>query len=64
LAGSERVGMSGSTGIAQKESIDINQSLLTLRKVISALSNIANGKVDKDKIHIPYWDSKLTSLLK
>lgn len=37
---------------------------MTLRKVITALSNIANGKVDKDKVHIPYWESKLTSLLK
>ena len=32
--------------------------------MITALSNIANGKVDKEKVHIPYWESKLTSLLK
>lgn len=39
LAGSERAGLTGNTGIAYKESVDINQSLLTLRKVINGLSD-------------------------
>ena len=38
LAGSERTGLTGSTGVGYKESIDINKSLLTLRKVINGLS--------------------------
>lgn len=38
LAGSERSSMTGNTGIAQKESIDINKSLFTLRKVITGLA--------------------------
>ena len=62
LAGSERVGMTGSTGVAYQESIDINKSLLTLRKVITCLAEIKQNK--KNIPHIPYWESKLTSLLK
>ena len=60
LAGSERVGLTGNTGIAYKESVDINKSLLTLRKVINGLSDRKN----KNKQHIPYRESKLTCLLK
>jgi kinesin family protein 4/21/27 len=61
LAGSERVGLTGNTGIAYKESIDINKSLLTLRKVINGLSD---RKSNQKKAHIPYRESKLTCLLK
>lgn len=61
LAGSERAGLTGNTGIAYKESIDINKSLLTLRKVINGLSD---NKGSKAKAHIPYRESKLTCLLK
>lgn len=39
LAGSERVGQTGTTGISAKESIDINKSLFVLRKVIMGLSD-------------------------
>lgn len=56
LAGSERVGLTGNTGIAYKESVDINKSLLTLRKVINGLAD----KKSKNKAHIPYRESKLT----
>jgi len=56
LAGSERAGLTGNTGIAYKESIDINKSLMTLRKVINGLSD----KKSKNKAHIPYRESKLT----
>ena len=38
LAGSERTEYTGSTGVGYKESLDINKSLLTLRKVINGLS--------------------------
>lgn len=60
LAGSERVSMTGNEGVALKESIEINKSLFTLRQVITTLSSIRDG----DASHIPYRDSKLTSLLK
>lgn len=61
LAGSERTSLTGNVGVAQKESVDINQSLLCLRKVIQGL---ADQSKTKKHIHIPYRESKLTSLLK
>jgi hypothetical protein len=39
LAGSEKMSQTGTTGINAKESIDINQSLLVLRKVITSLTS-------------------------
>jgi kinesin family protein 4/21/27 len=39
LAGSEKQSLTGTTGIQAKESIDINKSLLVLRKVITALTD-------------------------
>ena len=64
LAGSERISLTGTKGLAAKESIDINKSLFVLRKVIMGLSDISRGHANKDQAHIPYRDSKLTSLLK
>ncbi|KAJ1439387.1 P-loop containing nucleoside triphosphate hydrolase protein, partial [Ochromonadaceae sp. CCMP2298] len=55
LAGSECVGRSGTNDDRLREAGSINQSLLTLGRVIAAL-------VD-DHPHIPYRDSKLTRLL-
>jgi kinesin family member 11 len=55
LAGSECVGRSGAKDIRAREAGNINQSLLTLGRVITAL-------VDRHP-HIPYRDSKLTRLL-
>lgn len=55
LAGSECVGKSGATDDRAKEAGKINQSLLTLGRVINKL-------VEGDR-HIPYRDSKLTRLL-
>ena len=55
LAGSEAIGRSGATDKRAREAGMINQSLLTLGRVISAL-------VEKDS-RIPYRDSKLTRLL-
>lgn len=56
LAGSERVKKSKVLGQQLKEAVGINSSLLVLGKVINAL-------VD-GKSHIPYFESKLTTLLK
>lgn len=47
-------------GELKKESIFINKSLFTLRKVISTLAGTSTGP----KVHVPYRDSKLTCLLK
>jgi len=46
--------------VCSKESIEINKSLLTLRQVISALTEKSNHGSN----YIPYRDSKLTCLLK
>jgi kinesin family member 11 len=55
LAGSECVGRSGAKNDRAREAGSINQSLLTLGRVITAL-------VDHHG-HVPYRDSKLTRLL-
>ncbi|KAK4687098.1 kinesin family member 11, partial [Tremellales sp. Uapishka_1] len=55
LAGSEAIGRSGAENKRAREAGMINQSLLTLGRVISAL-------VEKSS-HIPYRESKLTRLL-
>lgn len=66
LAGSEKTSLTGNeSSVAQKESIEINKSLFTLRQVISTLSDFQKGLGEKKKpAHIPYRDSKLTCLLK
>jgi kinesin family protein 4/21/27 len=46
-----------------KESIDINKSLFALRQVINCLIEKQQNKKDKT-VHIPFRESKLTSLLK
>lgn len=64
LAGSERQSMTKTDGVAQKESIEINKSLFTLRQVITALTE-KNAKAHMGKeVYIPYRDSKLTCLLR
>uniref|UniRef100_A0A6G1SR69 Kinesin-like protein n=1 Tax=Aceria tosichella TaxID=561515 RepID=A0A6G1SR69_9ACAR len=55
LAGSENIGRSGAMDKRAREAGNINQSLLTLGRVITAL-------VEK-RPHIPYRESKLTRLL-
>ena len=56
LAGSERQKRTLASGQRLKEGININQGLLVLGNVISALASNSS--------HIPYRDSKLTRLLK
>lgn len=55
LAGSENIGKSGAVDKRAREAGNINQSLLTLGRVINAL-------VEKAP-HVPYRESKLTRLL-
>lgn len=57
LAGSERVSCTGASGDRLKEGVSINKSLLTLGKVINALSTGKKG-------FIPYRESVLTWLLR
>ena len=65
LAGSERINyFDGQNKQMQKETIEINKSLMTLRKVITLLSERDTKKWLKSLKHIPYRDSKLTSILK
>ena len=56
LAGSERVKKSRVEGQRLREAVGINSSLLVLGKVIAALV--------QGKSHVPYFESKLTTLLK
>uniref|UniRef100_A0A8C4ZBG5 plus-end-directed kinesin ATPase n=1 Tax=Gadus morhua TaxID=8049 RepID=A0A8C4ZBG5_GADMO len=62
LAGSERADSTGAKGTRLKEGANINKSLTTLGKVISALAE--NKKKKKVENHIPYRDSVLTWLLR
>ncbi|XP_032942689.1 kinesin-like protein KIF1C [Catharus ustulatus] len=62
LAGSERADASGAKGVRLKEGANINKSLTTLGKVISALADATSKKKKPD--FIPYRDSVLTWLLK
>ncbi|KAG0145092.1 hypothetical protein CROQUDRAFT_671993 [Cronartium quercuum f. sp. fusiforme G11] len=66
LAGSERANSTGATGVRLKEGAQINKSLTTLGKVISALATAGGGggKKKKAEEHVPYRDSVLTWLLK
>lgn len=67
LAGSERAKRTGAEGLAFQESVKINEGLLALGNVISALSEGKNGKSGRKsrrQQHIPYRQSKLTRLLK
>ena len=66
LAGSERANTAENTS---KDSVQINQSLTTLGKVVNALAETDSGSQQTDysspsRRHIPYRDSSLTWLLK
>ncbi|XP_054031646.1 kinesin-like protein KIF1B isoform X19 [Dryobates pubescens] len=62
LAGSERADSTGAKGTRLKEGANINKSLTTLGKVISALAEVTKKKKKTD--FIPYRDSVLTWLLR
>ncbi len=66
LAGSERANSTGATGARLKEGAEINRSLSTLGRVISALADLSSGGKKKGKAtnQVPYRDSVLTWLLK
>uniref|UniRef100_A0A8C9VDK7 plus-end-directed kinesin ATPase n=1 Tax=Scleropages formosus TaxID=113540 RepID=A0A8C9VDK7_SCLFO len=69
LAGSERADSTGAKGTRLKEGANINKSLTTLGKVISALAEVdvfhrQNKKKKKVESFIPYRDSVLTWLLR
>ncbi|XP_062559917.1 kinesin-like protein unc-104 isoform X4 [Armigeres subalbatus] len=65
LAGSERADSTGAKGTRLKEGANINKSLTTLGKVISALAEVASkSKKSKKADFIPYRDSVLTWLLR
>ncbi|XP_063408663.1 kinesin-like protein unc-104 [Mytilus trossulus] len=71
LAGSERADSTGATGTRLKEGANINKSLTTLGKVISALAEcsvldnkLSTTKKKKKENFIPYRDSVLTWLLR
>jgi len=57
LAGSERIKKSKVVGAQRVEAVGINYSLLCLGKVIKSL-------VEDSSKHVPYFESKLTTLLK
>lgn len=64
LAGSERADSTGAQGTRLKEGANINKSLTTLGKVISALAEVAATKKKRKGDFIPYRDSVLTWLLR
>lgn len=62
LAGSERAKRTGARGVRLQESIRINEGLLALGNVISALGDTRKQKRGIS-LHVNYRDSKLTRLL-
>ncbi|RLN86889.1 hypothetical protein BBJ28_00002138 [Nothophytophthora sp. Chile5] len=67
LAGSERAKRTGAVAGRFKESVSINQGLLALGNVISALGDdkrrVGSAGSGSNAVHVPYRDSKLTRLL-
>ena len=59
LAGSERASKTGASGDTLKEGSNINKSLSTLGRVITALANKSSGS----KEIVPYRESSLTRIL-
>ncbi|CAE7518177.1 KIF13B [Symbiodinium microadriaticum] len=72
LAGSERANSTGATGARLKEGANINKSLSTLGRCISALAKAAtekqrmtlNYRGEEKKVSIPFRESVLTWLLR
>ena len=67
LAGSERANSTGATGARLKAGANINKSLSTLGRCISALAKVSaekNRGGDEKKVSIPFRESVLTWLLR
>jgi|JI9StandDraft_1071089.scaffolds.fasta_scaffold93287_3 hypothetical protein len=66
LAGSERISVmsTGNTKKSTNETININKSLMTLRKVITALASQTKQIDENSTKHVPFRESKLTQILK
>ena len=62
LAGSERASKTGATGERLAEGSNINKSLSTLGRVITALAEKSSGKGKKGTL-VPYRESSLTRIL-
>jgi hypothetical protein len=60
--GQKRADKTGATGDRLAEGSNINKSLSTLGKVITALSKKSSGELKRDEV-IPYRESKLTRIL-
>lgn len=66
LAGSERANATGATGARLKEGANINKSLSTLGRCISALAKVSSEKMKSgnsgraEKVPIPFRESVLT----
>lgn len=56
LAGSESIRKTGNKGLQLHEGININKGLLSIGKVMRALST--------NELHIPYRESVITTILK
>eukprot|EP00929_Paragymnodinium_shiwhaense_P022478 TRINITY_DN14356_c0_g4_i1.p1 TRINITY_DN14356_c0_g4~~TRINITY_DN14356_c0_g4_i1.p1 ORF type:complete len:1154 (+),score=338.69 TRINITY_DN14356_c0_g4_i1:119-3580(+) len=64
LAGSEKASQTGAAGERLKEGAMINKSLSALGNVIEKLAEKSSAKgKERDKVLVPYRDSKLTRLL-
>jgi kinesin family protein 1 len=64
LAGSERASATGATGARLKEGANINKSLSTLGRCISALAKMNTKKGNAPNGVIPFRESTLTWLLR
>lgn len=62
MAGSERIKNTHNVGLRLKESNNINTSLFTLQKCIKMIRDSQKNRA-KEKLIIPYRESKLTQLL-
>ena len=55
LAGSERTAFTGATGHVLNQSIAINKSLFTLRKVIATLAAAATKGIELARMRLGLW---------
>ena len=63
VARSEQVKKSGAEGARLSEAIEINKSLTTLGRVVDALVRRSRQPASLGRVHVPYYESRLTTLL-